>query len=87
MSDIFVFRKFMTGEREGESHLYREAALEKLHTLHPGRRFTVYDDFTIVMRTDNGCDNGETYVIGLVDEEIPAMQNTATDEVTTFRIQ
>lgn len=87
MGDIFVFRKFLPGERDGESHAYREAALEKLHTLHPGSRLTVYDDFTITLSPGRDGTHADTYVLGLVDDEIPAMQNTSTEEVTTFRIR
>ncbi|MCI5450876.1 hypothetical protein MR532_03305 [bacterium] len=86
MEDIFVFRRFMTGDIVDESHTYRDAAIEKLQTLFPGKRLTVYDDFTIGV--EDVCCEGRfaLHVLGLVDGEIPAIQNTESEEVITYRI-
>ena len=66
----------------------REAAMEKLQTLYPGKRLTVYGDLTLGIETDClYCDTGiETYRLGLLDDELPALQCERTEEVLTFRL-
>lgn len=86
--ELFVFRKFLPGEHEDEIAALHNAAIEKLQTLFPGRRLTSYDMFDIGMETDNlYSETGtDTYELGLVDDEIPAIRNTRTDDVITFRV-
>lgn len=86
--ELFVFRKFLPGEREDETASLHDAAIEKLQTLFPGRRLTSYDLLDIGLETD--CLYSETgtdsYELGLVDGEVPAIRNIRTDEVITFRV-
>lgn len=84
MSDIFVFRKFLPGEQTDKARLYLDAAVEKLQTMHPGCKVIIYDEHTVAM-SEHGEDL-ETFVLGMVDDEIPAMQSVISDEVTTFRV-
>lgn len=88
MSDLFVFRKLLMGQAEDSVQAYHAAAVEKLQTLYPGKRITSYDELTIGIETDSVySDTGiDTYILGLVDDEIPAIQNTRDSEVITFRI-
>ena len=66
----------------------REAAIEKLQTLFPGKRIVRYDELTLGIETDSlYSETGvDIYELGLVDYEIPAFRNTRNDEVTTFRV-
>ena len=59
-----------------------------LQTLYPERRLTVYDRLTLGIETDSWySDTGtDTYELGLVDHEIPAIRNTRDGEVLTFRL-
>ena len=86
--ELFVFRKFLPGECEDEIASLHDAAIEKLQTLFPGRRLTSYDLLDIGLETD--CLYSETgtdsYELGLVDGEVPAIRNIRTDEVITFRV-
>lgn len=84
MSDIFVFRKFLPGEQTDKARLYLDAAVEKLQTMHPGCKVIVYDEHTIAMSVHG--EELETFVLEMVDAEIPAMQSVISDEVTTFRV-
>ncbi len=86
MSDIFVFRKFLPGEQTDKARLYLDAAVEKLQTMHPGCKVIIYDEHTIAIPRHENGEELETFVLGLVDGEIPAMQSVISDEVTTFRI-
>lgn len=89
MDDLLVFRKFSLDEEAAFRDACREAAIEKLQTLFPGRRITTYDATTLGIETDSlYSETGiDIYDLGLVDEELPAMRNTSNDNVTTFRIQ
>ena len=86
--DLFVFRKFLLDENSPETEKMMEAALDKLQTLYPGKHITRYDSLTLGIETDSyysptGID---TYELGLIDNEIPALRNTRDDNVITFRI-
>lgn len=65
-----------------------QAAIDKLQNLYPGKIITTYGDCTLGIPTDSlYSENGyDTYQLGLVDNEIPAMRNTRDEEVLTFRI-
>ena len=88
MDDLFIFRRFRLDEAPDFLDACREAAIEKLQTLFPGKRITVYDPTTLGIETDSlYSDTGiDTYELGLVDDELPAMRCTANDNVTTFRV-
>lgn len=88
MDDLFVFRKFHLDEDPAYLDECRAAAVEKLQTLFPGKRITVYDATTLGIETDSlYSDTGiDIYELGLVDYELPAMRCTANDNVTTFRV-
>lgn len=88
LDDLFVFRKFHLDESPAYLDDCRAAAVEKLQTLFPGKRITVYDDVTLGIETDSlYSETGiDIYELGLVDDELPAMRNTSNDNVTTFRI-
>ncbi len=87
-NDLFTFRKFRLDEESSETDLCREAAMDKLQTLFPGKRITVYDSFTFSIETDSlYSDSGiDTYELGMVDDELYAIRNARDLNVITFRI-
>lgn len=87
-NDLFTFRKFRLDEESSETELCREAAIDKLQTLFPGKRITVYDSFTFGIETDSlYSDTGiDTYELGIVDDELYAIRNARDLNVITFRI-
>lgn len=86
--ELFRFRKFYSGEDNNFVEQCNKAALEKLHTLFPGRRVTIYDYTTIAIDSDSVyCTEGfDTYELGMINDEIPAMQRTSDNNIITFRI-
>lgn len=88
MDDLFVFQRFMEGDDDAMIDRCHVAAIDKLQTLYPGKRVTIYDHLTIGIETDSYySETGtDTYELGLVDGEIPALRNTRDGEVLTFRI-
>lgn len=88
MDDLLVFRKFSLDESPSFLDRCREAAVEKLQTLFPGKRITEYDSTTLGIETDSlYSETGiDIYELGMVDDELPAMRCTANDNVTTFRV-
>lgn len=86
MEDSFVFRRISIDEPMAET-LHR-AAIEKLQTLYPLKHINTYDMQTIGIETDSlYSETGiDTYELGFVDEDIPAIRNTRSDEVITFRV-
>ena len=86
--NIFVFRRFLMDEEDIDVELCHRAAIDKLQTLFPGKRITDYDRYTIGIETDSiYSDTGiDTYELGTVDWEIPAMRNMRDQSVITFRI-
>ena len=87
MEDLLTFRRFTIGD-EGECvESCCKGAVDKLQTLYPGKRITVYDSITLGMETDSlYSDTGvDVYELGLVDGELLAMRCVRTDEVVTFR--
>lgn len=86
---IFIFRKFMMDEDEVNLEEYHSAAIDKLQTLFPGKQVTSYDLYTIGIESDSlYSDTGiDTYELGLVDWEIPAMRNVRSGEVLTFNVR
>lgn len=85
---VFIFRKFMLDEEEEDLELYHRAAIDKLQTLYPGKKITDYGTLTIGIETDSlYSETGlDTYELGMVDWELPAIRNTRDGEVITFRI-
>ena len=88
MEELFAFQRFLEDEDEAFVAHCQRAALDKLQTLYPERRLTVYDRLTLGIETDSWySDTGtDTYELGLVDHEIPAIRNTRDGEVLTFRL-
>lgn len=88
MESLLVFRKFHLDESPEYLEACREAAIEKLQTLFPGKRITTYDATTLGIETDSlySLTGIDTYDLGLVDDELPAMRNASNDEVITFRV-
>lgn len=88
MDDLFVFRRFMPNDDESMMTACHQGAIDKLQTLYPGKRITTYDNITIGIETDSYySETGiDTYELGLVDDEIPAIRNTRDGEVLTFRV-
>lgn len=87
-NELLTFRKFRVDEESQETDLCREAAIDKLQTLFPGKKITVYDSFTFGIETDSlYSDTGiDTYELGIVDEELYAIRNARDLGVLTFRI-
>ena len=87
-NDLLTFRKFRLDEESPETDFCREAAMDKLQTLFPGKRITVYDSFTFGIETDSlYSDSGiDTYELGMVEDELYAMRNVRDLNVITFRI-
>lgn len=88
MEELFHFRKFLADEDEMLVDKCFEAAVEKLQTLFPGKKITVYGRTEIGLESDSVyASNGQDrYVLGLVDEETPALNRVGDDEVITFRV-
>ena len=86
--ELFVFRPFRADDDDNLISSCHRAALDKLQTLYPGRPVTSYDNTTLGISTDSYySSNGyDTYELGLVDGEIPAMRNNRDGEVITFRV-
>lgn len=85
--NLFVFRRFLMDEDQCEVDECHKGAIDKLQTLYPGKKIIAYDMFTIGVETDSlYSDSGtDTYELGKVDWEIPAVRNTRNGEVITFR--
>ena len=86
--DLFLFRPFTAADDDvliGQCHA---GAVEKLQTLFPGQRLTIYDLRTIGITSDSlYCPNGmDTFVLGMVDDELPAMRRESDQQVFTFRL-
>ncbi len=88
MSDLFVFNRFNEGDDEQLVSDCHQGAVDKLQTLFPGKRITTYDRITIGIETDSYySETGiDTYELGMVDGEVPAIRNTRDGEVLTFRV-
>lgn len=86
-SNILTFRKYMLDEETSETAQILEASIDKLQTLYPGKRITVYDSFTLGIETDSlYSESGiDIYELGTIDEELYALRNTRDLEVITFR--
>lgn len=87
-NELLTFRKFRFDEESSETDLCREAAIDKLQTLFPGKRITIYDSFTFGIETDSlYSDSGiDTYELGIIDDELYAICNARDLNVFTFRI-
>lgn len=88
MDQLFTFQPFTAYHDPSRVSACHQAALDKLQTLYPGKRLTTYDTLTIGIETDSYySETGvDTYELGLLDGEIPAMRNTRDGEVLTFRV-
>lgn len=87
MDDLLSFRRFALDDDGSLIARCSRGAMDKLQTLYPGKRITNYGDITLGVETDSiYSETGtDTYELGLVDGELPAMRCVRTDEVITFR--
>lgn len=83
--EIFLFRRFITETPETEA--YHCAAIEKLQTLYPHKKIKATDGLSIEIETDSlYCDSGiETYELGMINNELPALKCLSSGDVITFR--
>lgn len=88
MEDVLVFRKYLFDEVSSTTDSYLRAAVDKLQTLYPDRPVTRYDSLTLGISTDSlySPSGYDTYELGLVDEEVPAIRNQRDGSVLTFRV-
>lgn len=86
-NDLLVFRKYMFDEESADTDRQMKAAIDKLQTLYPGKHITVYDAFTLGIESDSlYSDTGiDTYSLGIIDEELPALRNERDGSTITFR--
>lgn len=86
MDELFIFHRLLIDDPRAED--YHRHAIDKLQTLFPDKRITSYDLQTIGIETDSYySETGtDTYEVGVVDDETPAIRNTRSDEVITFRV-
>jgi len=86
--DVLVFRKYQLDEISSVTDRYLQAAIDKLQTLYPERPVTRYDSLTLGISTDSlySITGYDTYELGLVDDEVPAIRNQRDGTVLTFRI-
>lgn len=84
--DLITFRRMYADAPDAEE--YHKAAVDKLQTLYPGKQITTYDLLTIGIQTDSlYSDTGiDTYELGLIDGETPALRNIRSEELITFRL-
>jgi hypothetical protein len=87
MDGLLDFRRFTLGDDDNVAARCLRGAMDKLHTLYPGKRITTYDNITLGVETDSlYSETGrDIYELGLVDDELPAMRCVRTGEVLTFR--
>lgn len=89
MGDEFVtFRKFLPNEDADLLAACEKGAKEKLETLYPLTRIKAIDSFSITIESDSlyAVDGYEVYLIGLIDEEVPALQRTTDGHIIPFRV-
>lgn len=88
MEDLLEFKRFDCSAGYDYVHPYFVAALDKLHTLFPGKHVVTYDQTTLGVDSDfvDSETGVDVYELGLVDDEIPAMRRVRDGLVTTFRI-
>lgn len=88
MEELLVFTRFMLDSDAAETAHYMEAAKEKLHTLYPDKRVVETSAVTLSVETDSlYSETGiDTYELGLVDNEIPAIRCERDGRVITFRV-
>lgn len=88
MDDLLVFRRFQLEDVDSYTERCLIAAKDKLHTLYPGKHLVAMDAMTLGIETDSlYSDTGiDTYELGLVDDELPAMRNTRDGSVITLRV-
>lgn len=86
--DVLVFRKFSLDEITPQTDQYLQSAVDKLQTLYPDSPVTRYDSLTLGIPTDSlySPTGFDTYELGLVDEEIPAIRNQRDGTILTFRV-
>lgn len=88
MSEEFIFCRFLADEDPDFLETCERAAREKLETLYPLKKIISGDSFSIAIESDSYlAENGvETYLIGMVDDEIPAIQRVSDGQIITFRV-
>lgn len=82
------FSRFLADEDPVWLEQCAEAAIEKLQTLYPTKRIKASDSFSITIESDSlyALDGCETYFLGLVDDEYPALLRETDGELLTFRV-
>lgn len=88
MDDLFRFQRFRADEDAVLVEKCYKAAVDKLQTLYPGKRITSYGLTTIGIESDSlyATTGQDSYELGLVDEETPALMRTRDESIITFRI-
>ena len=86
MEDPIKFRRLYIDDPRAEE--YHKAAVEKLQTLFPYKRITSFDVLTIGIQTDSPYSQTgtDTYQLGLIDDDTPAIRNCRDDQLITFRV-
>ncbi|MDO4216136.1 MAG: hypothetical protein Q4D12_09560 [Bacteroidales bacterium] len=82
------FSRFLADEDPSWLEKCAEAGKEKLLTLYPTKRIKAWDSFSITIESDSlyAVDGCETYLLGMVDDEYPALQRTTDGYLLTFRV-
>lgn len=88
MANDFQFQRFQVDEDPDFLNQCEQAAREKLETLYPTKRIKAIDPYSITIESDSlyATDGYETYLIGMIDEEVPALQRTTDGQIFTFRV-
>ena len=88
-NDLFHFQRFLADVDPAYLERCYNGAKEKFGILFPGKRIITYDQRTLGVETDepDAVNGYDIYELGLVDDEIPAMQCQRTEKVITFRIE
>lgn len=86
--DILTFTRFPLDSDAQMLDTHMRAAVDKLHTLFPGKKILIYDSLTIGVETDSfySLTGMDTYTLGLLDGETPALYNTRDESIITFRV-
>ena len=89
MSDeTLTFTPFLADADEDFLTACVHAAQDKLETLYPGKRILRADWHSILIETDSlyAPSGIESYRLGLLDDDYPALQRASDGQVITFRV-
>ena len=86
--ELVAFRRFLPDEDADLLAACEKGAKEKLETLYPLKRIKAIDSFSITIESDSlyAVDGYEVFYIGLIDEEVPALQRATDGNIITFRV-